>query len=350
MAPALPVLGKATQAMGLGSLVGEYNVCAALFLLTAAYGVMSASKVKELRTKEIAKAEKDGGPQRVPSAGKWQDHPLVSWMITNTCVFSIWWLKWQVIPPAVPGHHAWNWCNQFLTGNILIDGIMAVNWVVINKVYAHTPFFSTKRVGQTYMDILKDYLSCNFVGALFGSTVQTLIYHFTEEERILALSRESGHFRPLRFMFRLAWARVWVDVCFWLFHCVLHWKQVYPMHKKHHEHNRTQHTTNYHFAWYDLIIEGFLPGVASQVAYELTFGPIANAENELIFAFVLWHEISSHAGKALPTMSVFPPLSPFLQRWDDWNIWAHEMHHNVLKCNYSISWWFDHVAGTLRWK
>lgn len=61
-------------------------------------------------------------------------------------------------------------------------------------------------------------------------------------------------------------------------------------------------------------------------------------------------EIESHAGKALPTMTLFPPISLLMTEYDDWNAWFHETHHNRLKCNYSISPFWDMVFGTGRFE
>jgi len=98
------------------------------------------------------------------------------------------------------------------------------------------------------------------------------------------------------------------------------------------------------------MIEAFIPAFAGVASYEFVFSTaIRETEVNLLMMYIFWFEVQSHAGKALPTMSLLPPVAPLMQSFDDWNCWFHEIHHNVLKCNYSIAPWFDTIMGTARW-
>merc|ERR1712178_525371 len=77
---------------------------------------------------------------------------------------------------------------------------------------------------------------------------------------------------------------------------------------------------------------------------------IAGLEECLLATYFQWYEIGSHSGKAVPTVTLFPPLSPFY-KWilgdvDKRNIEFHDQHHAQRNCNYGISQWLDHLLGT----
>jgi len=156
-------------------------------------------------------------------------------------------------------------------------------------------------------------------------------------------------FRPLRFLLQAIYFRVFIDAGFWAGHYLLHTKAFYWIHKKHHEHAHTKLTTNYHFLWSDLAIEAFLPFFFAAMIHDKFVGPLNESEINLFAGYAFTYEIFSHAGKALPIMNAVAPLSPWFQRYDDRNPWAHEVHHRTLKYNLSISYWFDRLMGTDRW-
>merc|ERR1712113_700345 len=70
----------------------------------------------------------------------------------------------------------------------------------------------------------------------------------------------------------------------------------------------------------------------------------------LVFAYILWHQVGSHCGKALPCVTYFPPLAPLYQLLigpvDRNNVKHHDIHHARLNCNYSITIWPDVIMGT----
>ena len=67
--------------------------------------------------------------------------------------------------------------------------------------------------------------------------------------------------------------------------------------------------------------------------------------------YTAWSESCTHLGKALPVVSMFPPLSILYNGYfnlDKNIIAAHEVHHNRRNCNYGIMPWIDVVFGTNR--
>lgn len=157
-------------------------------------------------------------------------------------------------------------------------------------------------------------------------------------------------FHPLRLLMKFAVMRFCVDVGFWLGHRVLHMPQFYWIHRRHHEHFRPGVPTNFHFAPLDLWIEAVFPITLGLVSLDLLKMPMARFELAAITTYIVWHESGSHCGKALPTVTYFPPLAPLYQlllgEVDEENVKHHDVHHARLNCNYSIAIWPDIVMGT----
>jgi sterol desaturase/sphingolipid hydroxylase (fatty acid hydroxylase superfamily) len=171
----------------------------------------------------------------------------------------------------------------------------------------------------------------------------------------------------------LAVMRLVVDVCFYALHRTIHLRALYgPIHRRHHEHQSPHVWTNYHFTPADLFTEGFAPfgvGLAALEGLVALFGPVAAVWLRpsrlvllLLLSHIMWYEICSHAGKPVPTASVYPPLSlayngaARLARWpradgrspDADNVWFHHCHHVYYNCNYGITPWIDALIGARR--
>ncbi|GBG32595.1 Fatty acid hydroxylase domain-containing protein 2 [Hondaea fermentalgiana] len=328
-----------------GLRTAEQKAALVLAAVTVAYGFKSAEAVRVNREREIVEHPKT---QRTPSAEKVQDHPVAAWVLTNASVWTTVLLKFKLGFGLENGDTFWKAFFKQWAGNVVtVDGSMAINWFLINKVYAHVPFFTHKRLKQTYTEILMDYIKCNTVVNVIGATVQSLIFLYIKNGKVTG---QGEPWRPLRFLMRLIYMRVIVDAGFWIGHRWLHRKDVYAWaHRTHHEHSATQLTTNYHFEWHDLLIEAFIPFIVGVAVHDTFFTPLDGFDMSLLGTYIFWHEIESHAGKPMPTMPLVAPLSTWTQRFDDWNSWFHEVHHRTLKFNLSISPWFDCLMKTHRW-
>ena len=64
---------------------------------------------------------------------------------------------------------------------------------------------------------------------------------------------------PLYFLVKLAVVRVCVDIGFYVGHRALHTRQLYWLHRYHHEHFRPSLGTNFHFHPVDIFVEATLP-------------------------------------------------------------------------------------------
>ncbi|GBG28467.1 Fatty acid hydroxylase domain-containing protein 2 [Hondaea fermentalgiana] len=334
------LLAKVTQTT-------EQKAALLLAAATVLYGFKSAGKVKAKRLQEAEWAERNGKAQRAPTAQEPQDHPVAAWLLTNSSVWAVVALKHKFVGDLKVGDSFGKvWLKMMLGSFVTTDFCVIWHAYVINKLYGHIPFFSDKRRPRSLWEVIKDYAKCNFVANSLINITQA--YGFLGKTDA---NHQEGPWRPLRFLGRLMWFRVGVDIVFWLGHRVLHMKGVYSKnHRTHHEDNATQLTTNYHFDWWDLVIEAFVPFLASAIAYEKAFGPIDQFDVSLIGTYIFWHEIESHAGKPLPSMPLIAPLSTWTQEFDDYNVWFHELHHRILKANYSITPWIDVLLGTIRWE
>jgi len=329
----------------------ERRASLALFLFLLGYGAFVApQKVARSRMAEEKRAAGLNKRSRAPKEeGRLQDHPLFPFFATNGMAIALTVLREKLIGnPEIGMQPVKVFWRMFASSVFMIEGMIVWNYFMINHVYAHIPFFSEKRPKQTNWEIFRDYLRCNTVNNLLICLFQTMIFRKMRESDLRPLEPSDAPFRPIRFLFRTLWIRFFVDVAFWLGHKVMH-DRIYSMHKRHHEHNKTTLTTNYHFRWDDLLVEGFTPFFIGAATYEQIFAPIGLFDLTILQAYVFNFEILSHAGKPMPTMNLLPPFSPLLQVFDDFNSWFHEVHHRVLKCNFSISPWFDVLMGTDRW-
>lgn len=361
----------------------EQKTATGLVALFAAYGFLNAQNIKQRRRRIIQEAmEKvatdketagqladnqsaeahteavkgDEFVQTVPSASdRIVDHPVVAWVLEN---FSPWMMGFvfdHFRQRLGKGQTFFGiWWRQLLIPLAAEETLMAVNWFLTYKVYSHIPFFSKKQKKQTFREVMVDFLQCNLMMISFVAFLDAKLFTpAMEASRARFLERyPANRFRPLVFLFKVLFVRFFVDFFFWLGHYLMH-KYNYRIHKKHHEHNKTKLTTNYHFTAADIFIEAFVPYFASMALLSKLhpmFSFTDYFEGRVLFSYVINVEILSHSGKPLPLMSTCAPFSLFTKTWDDWNPWLHELHHNLSRCNYSLTSFWDWVFGTDRYE
>mmetsp|Transcript_2673 Transcript_2673/g.3105 ORF Transcript_2673/g.3105 Transcript_2673/m.3105 type:complete len:342 (-) Transcript_2673:53-1078(-) len=337
------------------SFTKEQKAAVALQALCAFYGLKKAKDIAARRRKiiEDGKQKKgEGAIQKVPTgSNKLVDHPLVAWFFANLGPIVVAVAHQKLSSSLKFGESKISKVLKELVLVITLEEVhMAYCWFLCNQVYSHIPFFDKKRAKQTFGEVFSDYLTCNFPISVIGAIMQVFVFG-PQKEMIRQKSPKSTRFRPLLFMFKLAYCRVMTDFLFWVGHYLMHKRENYWIHKRHHEHNKTKLTTNYHFDFRDFAIEAFIPYIISLASLLNLHSKlyVDKIEENMLFGYVLGLEMLSHCGKPLPVMSIFPPLSPLLTYWDDWNVWFHETHHNLLKCNYSITPYWDALFGTAKY-
>lgn len=86
-------------------------------------------------------------------------------------------------------------------------------------------------------------------------------------------------------------------------------------------------------------------------ALEALGQPLNHLEQVCILVPLVYFESGSHTGKEIPNVTWFPMLSPLVD-WitgcDQRLIEYHTRHHQLFRCNYSISPWVDKLWGTYR--
>lgn len=157
-------------------------------------------------------------------------------------------------------------------------------------------------------------------------------------------------FYPLPFLVKLAVYRFFVDIGFWAGHRALHHPKLYWIHRWHHEHYRPTLLTNFHFHPLDLFIEAAFPVALALGALEVLQLTPTRFELNLLVGYGAWQEVGSHCAKPVPTVTYFPPLAPLyrllLGDVDANMVKHHDLHHNLLNCNYGITIWPDMLMGT----
>ena len=289
-----------------------------------------------------------------------QDHPLVACIIENVCVFIVCALVPRLPLPVFKAgrlNQLKLFVQQVLDGCARVEVITLLQHLVVYFLYAHIPFFShSKKRPESEADMrksLKDWFRTNLVVHIIGSSALLVtIFNFSPKERRLV--QMARNFNPFSFICKFAFTRLVNDILFYVVHRSLHMQPLYTwIHKRHHEHNSCALVTNFHFTPMDLLLEAFVPAFgAIQTLHSLPFEStrLSQFEVSLVFAYLFWFEIGSHAGKEVPTVSTFPPLA-WLYRWLWPNLESdavrhHETHHNLVKCNYGITKWMDVMLKT----
>lgn len=221
-------------------------------------------------------------------------------------------------------------------------------------VYEHVPYFTDRNAKQSRLPLLhalREWLKCNLPSHAVTSGIVALglsCASIEEYEKVIKPRKFVLH----KFLVKLAVVRFISDIAFYAVHRALHTRLLYPLHKRHHEHTATALNTNFHFSVPDLVLEGFVPLITGLGMLQQFGINCSQLEGNLFTAYIQWYEIGSHSGKPVPTVTLFPPLSPiyrlFLGDVDAHNVRFHDQHHVMRNCNYGITQWLDFLLGTAR--
>jgi sterol desaturase/sphingolipid hydroxylase (fatty acid hydroxylase superfamily) len=277
-------------------------------------------------------------------------HPLFTWVLENACCVLPALLSMLVVPQPKQGSFA---SAAFSVGSgALISEVMhsmSLTWLT-QSVYHHVALFSEKgRPKISVLSFFQGWLSCHLWVDSFNA--------FVLGAQIASLNFMSHHqtivrrdFSPLKFLLKYGILRIFTDIGFWFAHRALHHRSLYWLHKKHHQHSRPSITTNYHFHPLDFWFEAIFPASLGFMALQVLNLQPGRFEQSFMLNYIIFHAVSSHAGKPLPCVTYFPPLAPLYQLLlgpvDRDNIKHHDVHHARLDCNYSIVIWPDIVMGT----
>ena len=245
------------------------------------------------------------------------------------------------------------------TNMLLIETIIAVQYLLLKTVYSSTPIHS--KGASPRVDILKSILTIHLpVNAIVMCTVSALtrgqpgmliLLHPSEEVRMWSVGR---------WVFNFAVYRLVYDASFYVFHRAMHHSSVYAYtHKTHHKHHSTDLSTNYQFSAVDLFVEAMLTVFVAQMFLALLLEPeMPYLAGTVYGTYVQWYQIGSHAPRQMHAATAFPPLSPVynhplakrvrppsLRKHDA--VEFHAAHHKRVKGNYGITPWMDWLLGTM---
>ena len=281
------------------------------------------------------------------------DHPAFGYLSENILCMGIAYFVDNHLPTVDENRIIYSFLITLLRGFFMVNSGLLFEQLSATILYSHVPYFSQNKPVPDIWTILNDYARCNLVVDLMNSVIQVgILLHLSDDDREWIVKNPA----PLcvsTYMLKFAISRVTVDIVFGLVHRFMHQnKWVYQnIHRLHHEHTTPRTQTNLHFMWLDQFIEAVFPiyvsfGVLGMIGLMPT-----RYEQTLLVMTLVYYESASHTGKEIPIVTWFPYLSPFVD-WisgcDQRLIEYHTRHHQLYRCNYSISPWWDKFVGTYR--
>lgn len=283
--------------------------------------------------------ENDGSVDQTPV--RVVDHPFVPYVVENLTLVGL-----VVLARRIGAISKDKPVTTFFTliarSMIMINGGLIAQKLSTDVLYGHIPFFSTTKPSAELKDIAGDYMNCNFIVDVVMSSLQLLAIKY-------ASSAESAptdsRFRVWSYLGKFLFARLSVDVLFYIVHRILHTDFAYQkLHRRHHDHTAPRVQTNFHFTVLDITFEALVPILTTQAIASSLGMKWTELEEDLISTNLIYFEGGSHSGKELPTVTWFPPLSPLVDwvtGFDQRLVEYHTKHHMLFNCNYSISPWPD---------
>lgn len=245
---------------------------------------------------------------------------------------------------------------QILRSLLITEGVWVILGVCLDRLYVKMPYFAAEqyRPHPSWKDFISSWARLMIPLRVLGAVNESMQMQSAGEAEYHMLSHGPRSEGLGCFLFQFAVIRSLHDLGFYAGHWIIHQPWFYGwIHKRHHEHKEPGVVTNNHFWILDLMIES---GASLSAAlwgisiFEKAGFLLSNFERNYIVVALLWYENGSHAGKQLPCVTVFPPLSfiPWIDRTLGGGVAHHHEHHRHLQSNYSIAAWPDRAFGT--WK
>jgi sterol desaturase/sphingolipid hydroxylase (fatty acid hydroxylase superfamily) len=317
-------------------------------LVALAMCVLAHLRRREMRKRWLGPANVDD-KQCYPIV----DHPAFGYLFENILCFGTAFAIDKYIPPVDKARPLRSLLIILARGWAMVNSSLIIEKIVASTIYSHVPYFSARKPAQDLWTIMIDYLRCNLPVEIVNSLLQLFVLYRLPDAKVntLIVNPESLQLFPTiaKFMF----CRMVVDITFGAAHRFMHENQwVYDnVHRLHHEHTAPRTQTNLHFTWLDQFIEAVLPIYVSFSALSALRMPPSRYEQTILAMPLLYYESCSHSGKEIPIVTWVPFLSPLVDWFtgcDQRLIEYHTRHHQLYRCNYSISPWWDKMNGTYR--
>lgn len=285
---------------------------------------------------------------------------LGAWILENGTLLSVagFMSASGIFPPRVRGHPLKTVVRHVAMSLLITESTWLLQHVYTDLVYRDLPYFgpAKRRWHPTLADFVRSWARLMIPMRIINS------FQAVHEVHSLSDGQYAKHIANLdssgqglfSFFLQFAVARCLFDIGFYMGHRTIHRPNFYSwIHKKHHEHHEPNVLTNCHFTVVDLFIEASIPficafgglGALGRSGFSLS----GLQRNYIIYSF-LWYLNGSHAGKPVPYVTMFPPLS-FLPGFDETlggGVAHHHAHHRLVSCNYGIAAWPDKLFGTHR--
>lgn len=280
---------------------------------------------------------------------------LKAWLLENGIIGAFAMTSTQLFPPRdkqfkkMVAHHV-------ARSMMVTEGTWIIMSLLVKHVYNWVPYFAPteRRPHPSWQEFLQAWVRLMIPLRALGAANDAQDLQSTNDEEYHLVMHGLKSQGLVSFLFQFAVVRSLHDLGFYLGHYLIHQPLVYGwIHKRHHEHKEPSVLTNNHFWILDLIIESGFSLAAAMLGVGLFRRAgfrLSNLELNYIVSSLLWYQNGSHAGKPLPCVTVFPPLSfiPHIDQILGGGTAHHHEHHRHLQSNYSISAWPDRAFGTWR--
>lgn len=324
------------------------NEASKLFKLVLAMCALAHMRRKEMRKRWLPKDVAEDDSLCHPIV----DHPAFGYLWENGLCLGTAFLIDKYLPRVDVKRPAFSFMMLLVRGWIMVNGSLLLEKFAATYLYSHVRYFSKNKPRDDLKTLIMDYARCNLPVELINALVQLSIVFALPQAKLEKLLNPP----PLNLgtmLLKFLYARICVDVSFGIIHRIMHENQwVYNnVHRTHHEHVTPRTQTNLHFSWLDQFLEAVAPiyitfGSLTLLGWDLTL-----FEQSYVAMTTLYYESCSHSGKEAPIVTFFPLLSPLVD-WvtgsDQRLIEYHTRHHQLYRCNYSISPWWDKLMGTYR--
>jgi len=302
---------------------------------------------KEMRKRWLGKLSDDSDAQGIV------DHPAFGYLLENTMTFGLAYAIDRVMPIADNKRLFYSFLNLVVRGWLIVNTTLVFEKIAATMIWPHVPYFSAKKPAQDFKTLFRDYMRCNFPVEIVNSFMQCVVVAGLSDHQFDKLIVNPEPVKVLPFLGKFIISRIIVDVTFGVAHKIMHENQwVYDnVHKLHHEHQTPRTQTNLHFTWLDQFLEAVAP-IYVALSTLTAMGLAPNRYEQTLLALpLIYFESCSHTGKEIPIVTWLPfmsPLADWLTGCDQRLIEYHTRHHQLYRCNYSISPWWDKLMGTYR--
>ena len=308
----------------------------------------SKQRKKEARDAEMAERKDRSKCLRPENHTSWKDHWVVSYIVENGSVWMSTVVRLTLFAP--PGQSTA--ISTFMSALWNDRWNMLTHWYIVRHFYAHIPYFKgSEPVTRSLRELITEFLYV--IGISSAELVYVRAKLLPKRKNTWSLTEDLRGIGLFSFSAKLAIVRTVVDFLFFVGHWMIHRPFLYNwIHKLHHEDVWVNPTTNQHFSLVDIFVEAYIPafaGLSVLFAFNIKTSLL---EQSLLLGYIGYLESHSHAGKPSSASTLIAPIAPLyhllLGDIDRRNVEFHQVHHERLKCNFSITQWCDNIFGTTR--